>query len=117
MPVTQKYFKAINFDLSTYALRKLFGESGRKTAYSRIRRHFESINFTHRQYSGYISNNEMSYVEAVKVCRDLFAKFPWLYQVTQVFDVTNIGGEFDMFAIMKEQLPPHVNNQTEILNL
>jgi hypothetical protein len=29
----QKRFKAINFDLDTDALRKLFGESGRRKAY------------------------------------------------------------------------------------
>ena len=48
--------KAINFDLDTKKY-EIITQKSAPTAYYELRQYLENIGFTHRQGSGYISNN------------------------------------------------------------
>jgi virulence-associated protein VapD len=101
--VERKQYKAINFDLVTKRLNDTFGENKRRKAYTLIRRFLEKNGFEHRQWSGYRSRDTMTYTEVLDVCTRLFFELPWLGDCAGKYDVTNIGKEFDMLGIMKDQ--------------
>jgi virulence-associated protein VapD len=101
--VERKQFKAVNFDLLIKKLNEEFGEGNHRRAYAKIRRFLERNGFEHRQYSGYRSKNTMSYTELLDVCTRMFVALPWLSYCASRYDVTNIGREFDMLGIMREQ--------------
>jgi virulence-associated protein VapD len=97
-------YKAINFDLDTQALRNLFGERGRSSAYSRIKNFLSRHGFEHRQGSGYRSTTTMTDSETVDLVVSLYSKFDWLPGCVQKLDVTNIGREYDMDTIAKRHI-------------
>ncbi|MCL1799353.1 MAG: hypothetical protein FWG23_06425 [Eggerthellaceae bacterium] len=102
--VERKQYKAINFDLIIKELEAVFGKGNYRKAYSQIRRFLEKSKFEHRQWSGYRSINTMTYTELLDVCIRLFVHLPWLAGCARRFDVTNIGREYEMLGIMKDQL-------------
>ena len=98
----EKHYKAINFDLDKQALESISpGKS--KTAYTEIKKFMENNGFSHRQYSGYISNKEISNIELFDVLEKMLDVLPWLNdpQVIQKFDATNIGEEWDLREYLK----------------
>jgi virulence-associated protein VapD len=103
--VERKQYKAVNFDLVIQRVEAEFGEGKRRAAYARIKRFLEKNGFEHRQYSGYRSTSTMTYTELLDVCTRLFVALPWLGDCASKFDVTNIGREFDMLGIVREQMP------------
>jgi virulence-associated protein VapD len=103
--VERRQFKAINFDLIIKKLVEEFGQGKHLRAYAQVRRFLEKNGFEHRQWSGYRSKSTMTYTELLDVCMRLFAQFPWLGRCANRFDVTNIGREYDMLGIVKEQIP------------
>jgi virulence-associated protein VapD len=101
---TQKRRKAVNFDLDTATLRKLFGESGRRGAYIQIGRFLKKHGFEHRQGSGYQSVGTLSDAEATDIIVALCEALPWLVDAVQKLDVTNIGANYDMHTIAVRQM-------------
>jgi len=87
--------KSINFDLSTRSLNEIFGEGNRHLAYSQIKRFMLRSEFEHRQYSGYVSTNRMSFAEIYLFIKRLTKTCPWLVKCTKRFDVTDFLGESD----------------------
>ena len=67
-----------------------------------IGKFLKSRGFTHRQYSGYITKDEMSTYNAIVTVRALNQAFPWLQQCVRKFDVTSIGSTFDLIDIFKQ---------------
>ena len=65
-----KYRKAINFDLDTRALRQYYNKS-RRNAYREIGKFLESKGFYHRQWSGYVSKEKMTYMQMAQINREL----------------------------------------------
>lgn len=63
MPKEIKRRYAINFDLKIEQLREFYSASNPKGAYSKIRSYMQKHGFTHRQWSGYISDNTMTISE------------------------------------------------------
>jgi virulence-associated protein VapD len=100
----QRRYKAINFDLDTKSLRSLFGESGRRKAYTDVGRVLRDKGFEHRQGSGYRSKMTITTAEIVDVVVALYTELPWLPKCVQKLDVTNIGTEYDMDLIAKRQI-------------
>jgi len=100
----QKRRKAINFDLDTQTLRSLFGEAGRRKAYADIGRFLKKNGFDHRQGSGYQSSSTMTEAEITDLIVALYEALPWLEQVVQKLNVTNIGRDYDMHLIAKRQI-------------
>ncbi|MDR1184811.1 MAG: hypothetical protein LBK67_08445, partial [Coriobacteriales bacterium] len=90
---TPRRKKAINFDLDTASLRDLFGEKGRRNAYAQIMRFLSAKGFEHRQWSGYVSVDRLSYAETYLVIEELLEKHPWLGVCAKRFDVTDFMTE------------------------
>ena len=98
---TQRRYKAINFDLDTYNLRQIFGEKGRRNAYSQVKRFLTKNGFSHKQWSGYISLRPMSYGEVYDIVFKMIDTYPWLPICTNQFDATNVMAETDMLEAIK----------------
>ena len=86
--------RAINFDLSTVELKKLFGNTAE--AYNQIKTFMLANGFEHRQYSGYVSRESMGDDEILSVMEKISRSLPWLGHCVKEFDVTNITAQFSM---------------------
>ena len=100
----QRRRKAINFDLNTATLRQLFGEAGRRKAYSGIGQFLKKNGFEHRQGSGYRSIGAFSEAEINDIVISLYEAYPWMIDAVRKLDVTNIGRDYDMHAIAVRQI-------------
>ena len=100
--------KAINFDLNDNLLKKYYPSKSYKNAWKDIKKYFESKNFTHRQYSCYVSNDFISMADVVNVVKKLSDQYIWLSLVAMVFDVTIVGEEYDLL--------PRIKNESMIFN-
>ena len=56
----RKYFKALNFDLDTHQLQEHYPGANYRQAYDDLRRFFKRHHFSHRQGSGYISDEKLT---------------------------------------------------------
>lgn len=92
--------KAINFDLDTNELEKYFDDT--REPYNQIKKFMLENDFTHKQYSGYASKNPMSNREISRISSEMIAKFEWLAPCLKVFDVTNIGKQYDLTEKLKD---------------
>jgi virulence-associated protein VapD len=92
----QKRYKAINFDLDSGNLRTVFGEKGRRKAYSQIQSFLLDNGFSHKQWSGYASKYPMSYSEIYDVVFNLVDECTWMISCVNQFDATNVMAESDM---------------------
>ncbi|MCM1054027.1 MAG: hypothetical protein NC394_00770 [Bacteroides sp.] len=98
-----KKYKAINFDLDTKELKKIYTKQTKKafnTAYSDIEKFMLKNNFTHRQGSGYISNEPLSNIDVALLSLKLKSTFPWLLSCSKKIDVTVIEKQFDLIEVM-----------------
>ncbi len=95
--------KAINFDLSTQALKKHFGENT-ATAYAKIKDFMLENGFEHRQYSGYASKEVMNDSQVASLAEKMSHKFSWLRSCIQEFDVTDIGEQYSLSHIFRESI-------------
>ncbi len=91
--------RSINFDLSSEKLRLNFGENGRKLAYKKLEKFFTDNGFSHRQWSGYVSNRALSDAEVLNINKNLFVNFPWLETCANRLDVTNISEQYDLIQL------------------
>ena len=99
-----RHYKAVNFDLDTEELRRVFGEPGRTLAYSQIRSYLESHGFEHRQGSGYRSLKALSDLDVSDLVVDMYAELNWLPDCVKRLDVTNIGRDYDLDAVAKRRM-------------
>lgn len=99
--------KAINFDLSTKALKKYYPSKHYRGAYRDIRRFMLNNGFKHRQWSGYVSTQSITNYEISKIIAEMNNDFPWLKKCVNRFDVTDIGKQYDMLDLItgKEPMP------------
>ena len=96
--------KAINFDLYTNELKKHFSNTAE--AYNQIKAFMLANGFEHRQYSGYASVESISDRQINLLTRRLARKFTWLSSCVQKFDVTDIGEQYSLIHIFKEDTNP-----------
>lgn len=99
--MSTKCRKAINFDLDTKALRLYYNKSPRN-AYKEIEIFLKNNGFMHRQWSGYVSKDELSFMQIAKLNRKLFKTFPWLEKCARKIDVTNVGKIYDLILLHKK---------------
>lgn len=97
----RKYYKAINFDLSTYQLRKLYPKPNYRKAYDDLKRFFKRHDFSHRQGSGYISNQKLSTADIYDLMDDLVNELSWIGECVNKIDVTNVGQQHDLIELLK----------------
>lgn len=93
-----KLRRAINFDLDVAKLKRHYSQTNPRKAFKDIEKFLESRGFEHRQYSGYLSKNTMSYTDITSVIKDLFSTFSWLSICSNKVDVTNVDALLDAKA-------------------
>ena len=97
----RKYYKAINFDLSTHRLEEYYPGANYRQAYDDLKRFFKRHDFSHRQGSGYISNEKLSTADIYDLMDDLSQQYPWIGQCVNKIDVTNVGTQHDLTDLLK----------------
>jgi virulence-associated protein VapD len=90
-----KRYKSINFDLDTHRLEAIFGAGKRRNGYAAIQRFLTRNGFDHRQWSGYVSKDKMTYAEIYLVIDGLLSSCPWIPKCTNRFDITDYMAESD----------------------
>ena len=94
----RKYYKAINFDLDTNKLKKYYPRY--QQAYCDLLRFFKANGFLHRQGSGYVSKEKMTSADIVDLIGTFQKKFIWSGTCVKKIDVTNIGAQYDLTALL-----------------
>lgn len=67
----RKYYKALNFDLSTHQLKVHYPGTNYRKSYDDLKRFFKQHNFLHRQGSGYLSEERLSTADIYDLMDDL----------------------------------------------
>ena len=89
--------KAINFDLDT-AMMNAYGVY--PSGYQILQREFEKAGYTHRQGSGYVSNNKITTKDVYSFINKITAKYEWLYPCTKEMDVSNVVEKISLLSTM-----------------
>ncbi len=98
--------KAINFDLDTKMLRNLYPSKNWRKAYKDIKEYMKINGFTHRQWSGYISNEPLSYQETTKILQRLVDTYEWAYDSIRIIDMSDLSNHFDVKKLIHPQRDP-----------
>lgn len=115
--------KAINFDLDTDELKKIFGTSNPfklLDGYKEIKRYLKKNGFKHRQWSGYISKEPLLDADMTSIVNKMNQQIPWLKKCVNKFDVTNVGDTYDLTYIFEEnneekvKVKPLINKRIKI---
>lgn len=96
MPKETKHRYAINFDLSIQQLELYYSKTNPKGAYKKIARYMYTHGFSHRQWSGYISDKTMTKTELIDITLGIHKEFPWLINCEGSMDATVITSIFDI---------------------
>ena len=102
MPTTHGR-KAINFDLNDNLLKKYYPSRSYKYACRDIKMYLINNQFEHRQYSGYVSINEISMAEIGNIVGKMARKWYWLSKSVMQFDVTNVGEEYSFLEKIENE--------------
>lgn len=100
----RKYYKAINFDLSINKLKQHYPGSNYRKAYEDLRRFFVAHGFSHRQGSGYLSNEKLTGADIFDLIDDLTQKLAWVGICIRKIDVTNVGQQYDLVDLLKPDM-------------
>ena len=103
MQISSKSRKSINFDLNDSLLKKHYLSKNYKNGWRDIKKFFEKSNFVHRQYSGYVSINEISIAEVGNIVGKMARKWYWLSKSVMQFDVTNVGEEYSFLEKIENE--------------
>lgn len=97
----RKQFKALNFDLDTHKLREQYPGANYRRAYDDLRRFLKEHHFSHRQGSGYLSDERLSTADIYDLMDDLSQRFSWVGTCVRKIDVTNVGRQHDLTDLLK----------------
>lgn len=95
------YYKALNFDLDTHQLKTYYPGPDYRHAYKDLREFFKHHHFSHRQGSGYMSDNKLGTADIYDLMDELGQQFPWVGNCVNKIDVTNIGRQHDLTELLK----------------
>lgn len=98
--------KALNFDLDTKALKTYYCKTNNPLevlgAYREIKKFLEQSGFSHRQWSGYTSDEPMTSGEVSFVITELSKQKPWFPECVRKCDVTDIGEQHDLMNVIQK---------------
>lgn len=97
----RRYYKAINFDLSTHQLEEHYPGANYRQAYDDLKRFFRCHDFSHRQGSGYISDEKLSTADIYDLMDDLSQQYQWIGECVNKMDVTNVGAQHDLTDLLR----------------
>jgi virulence-associated protein VapD len=92
--------KALNFDLDDKVVESIFGENNTTAAYRKIKTFLTKHGFEHRQYSGYVSSQPLTYFAVKDIVSRLYEKNPWLFDAVKALDITSVGSMYDLMKDM-----------------
>ena len=95
--------KAINFDLDNHLLKQNYPSKNYRKAWYDIKKFFESHDFIHRQYSGYVSRNNILMTDVFNLIYELSLQYSWLKMSVIKFDVTIVTNEYNLLPIIKNE--------------
>ncbi len=105
--------KEITFDLSQDALRRHYPRKETaqdpqffKRAYKDIQRFMEASGFERRQYSVYVSREELTALDVAVLTQQMAERFPWLRHCVREITVTNIGARHSLLGLLRSDAPP-----------
>lgn len=90
--------KAINFDLDTNEMKEL---GIYPDGYRQLGASLQKQGFTHRQGSGYTSKDRLSNRQVDTIIKKVTQDNPWLVECVKRMDVTDIGRQYDLTAVVK----------------
>ena len=85
---------AINFDLDTKDAEKYHPSGTRQGAYEELKKFFEEHDFEHRQYSGYVSKEEITNVKLKQLIERLLIEQPYITSYVRRMDATLVRPEY-----------------------
>lgn len=74
--MNEKIRRAINFDLDTRNLNKYYTGKNIRNAYRDIEKFLIAHGFSHRQWSGYVSNDKLTDMQIIKTVTKMNMTFP-----------------------------------------
>ena len=98
----ERCYKALNFDLSTHQFKEIYPGTDYRKAYDDLRQFFNCQNFSHRQGSGYLSNQKLLASDVYDSMAALAQELSWIGACINKMDVTNVGRQYDLIPILKE---------------
>lgn len=98
----KRYIRAIHFDLDTHVLEEQYPKNNWRKAYDDIGIFLKSKGFTHRQGSGYISNEALSKYQVSRILRQMSQELSFLNGAVKTLDVDNIIEEKFDYGVMFE---------------
>ena len=105
--------KQITFDLSQEALRQHYPRKETaqdpqffKRAYKDIRRFMEANGFERRQYSVYVSTEELTALDVAVLTQQMAEELPWLRHCVREITATNIGARHSLLGLLRDHAPP-----------
>ncbi len=90
--------RAINFDLDTNTMKE---KGVYPDGYRQLGKSFEKQGFLHRQGSGYNSKFQISNNQVKRTLLKVMEENPWLAECVKKIDVTDIGRQHDLTAVVK----------------
>lgn len=97
----RKTFKALNFDMDTHQLKVHYPGANYRQAYDDLRRFFKRHGFSHRQGSGYLSDQRLGTADIFDLMDELGRQFPWAADCVRRIDVTNVGRQHDLTELLR----------------
>ena len=98
--------KALNFDLDTKALKTYYCKTNNPFevlgAYREIKKFLEQYGFSHRQWSGYTSDEPMTSGEVSFLITELSKQKPWFSKCVRKCDETEIGEQYDLMTVIQD---------------
>lgn len=85
---------AINFDLDTKDAEKYHPSGTRQGAYEELKKFFEEHDFEHRQYSGYVSKEEITPEDIRVIVFKLIEQYPYITSYVRRMDATLVRPEY-----------------------
>ena len=91
-----KKYRAINFDLKLKLLREYYPQKNILNAYKDIKSFMIGNGFSHRQWSGYRSNEKLTDRQVRNLMLKMRYELSWIDKCSTKIDVTNIEKIYDI---------------------
>lgn len=74
---SSKSRKALNFDINSNLLRKYYPSKNYRRGWKDIKAFLENSGFIHRQYSGYVSKDDIAITDVIYLAKEMSKRLTW----------------------------------------
>ena len=114
----EETIKALNFDLNVKKLEEYYckGDEHRKytDAYREIGAYLHKHGFSHRQGSGYLSNEPMEEHDVSLIVAEFSKQHDWFAHCVKVFDLTEVGETFSLMDVIYDSNSSYKKSHPQI---